>query len=53
MKVKKIVKDKELYNGQVIKVVTYKCAKCGKAINSKYFNYCPYCGEKLEFGEEK
>lgn len=29
---------------------SYKCSNCGKAA-TKYFNYCPYCGEKFE--EEK
>lgn len=26
---------------------SYKCSNCGKAA-TKYFNYCPYCGEKFE-----
>lgn len=26
---------------------SYKCSKCHKTV-TKYFNYCPYCGEKFE-----
>ena len=56
-KVKKEVFEKEtaLSNGDVIrtKQIKYRCPKCGKAITSKYYGYCPYCGEAIEFEGEK
>lgn len=34
-------------NRQDIPRKTYKCSNCGKTV-TKYYNYCPYCGEKFE-----
>lgn len=42
-----------LPNGDVVRTkrIKYRCPKCDKSITSKYFNYCPYCGEHIEFEE--
>ena len=45
IKVKAVGKDGELSTKD-----SYKCSNCKKTV-TKYFNYCPYCGEKFE--EEK
>ena len=35
----------------------YDCPKCGNTvrdiIDRKYYNYCPFCGQKLDWSEEK
>lgn len=52
---KSVEKETALSNGDVIrtKQIKYRCPKCGKAITSKYYGFCPYCGEPLEFEGEK
>ncbi len=29
----------------------YDCPKCGDKVIGKYYNYCPYCGQKLDWSE--
>ena len=31
----------------------YDCPKCGDKVIGKYYNYCPYCGQKLDRSDEK
>lgn len=29
----------------------YDCPKCGGKVIGNYYNYCPYCGQKLDWKE--
>lgn len=33
------------------KKTSYKCPKCGVTIIERWYNYCPVCGQKLDWSE--
>lgn len=33
------------------KKTSYKCPKCGVTIIERWYNYCPHCGQKLNWEE--
>lgn len=43
--------DKETEHIEVYAVTCYNCPKCDKEIQI-HTNYCPYCGQKLDWGNE-
>lgn len=45
--VRKIIVKAVNRDGVISSKDSYKCSKCYKTV-TKYFNYCPYCGEKFE-----
>ena len=32
---------------------SYKCPKCGVTIIEGWHYYCPYCGQKLDWGDDE
>lgn len=50
---KEFLKNFEIRDGKAMqtKRIAYRCPKCNKAV-VKYYNFCPYCGEPLEFEGE-
>ncbi len=31
----------------------YNCPKCGEAVIGSYYNYCFYCGQKLDWSDDE
>ena len=31
----------------------FKCPKCGEEITEGYYDYCPVCGQKVDWSDEK
>lgn len=31
----------------------FRCPKCGEILTKGYYNYCPDCGQKLDWGDNK
>ena len=31
----------------------YECPKCGKTALGRYHNYCPYCGQRIDWSDDE
>ena len=47
----RIYKEYKPTQGDVIGFYSFECSECGCASWIKEYNYCPYCGAKMDKGE--